>query len=158
MSHMDRYIKLMLRRFIIQSIYTIATIWVAILLIGLLIGCSSVRYVPVETIQHDSIYISKLERDSIHVHDSIYLEVKQQADTIIKTKYVQKVVYRDALRTDTMIVERVDTIRLPYPVERQLSKWEKIKLDFGGTIIGGIAIFALSAAAMWLLRRKRNNI
>lgn len=123
-----------------------------------LTGCTSVRYVPVESVTHDSIYISRVERDSIHVHDSIYLEVVSNADTVYQTKYVQKVVYRDALRTDTMIVERVDTIRLPYPVERQLSKWEKIKLDFGGMLMGGIAIFALSAAAMWLLRRKRNNI
>lgn len=123
-----------------------------------LTGCTSVRYVPVESVTHDSIYISRVERDSIHVHDSIYMEVVSKADTVYQTKYVQKVVYRDALRTDTMIVERVDTIRLPYPVERQLSKWEKIKLDFGGMLMGGIAIFALSAAAMWLLRRKRNNI
>ena len=123
-----------------------------------LTGCTSVRYVPVESVTHDSIYISRVERDSIHVHDSIYLEVFSKADTVYQTKYVQKVLYRDALRTDTMIVERVDTIRLPYPVERQLSRWEKIKLDFGGMLIGGIAIFALSAAAMWLLRRKRNNI
>ncbi len=123
-----------------------------------LTGCTSVCYVPVESVTHDSIYISRVERDSIHVHDSIYMEVVSKADTVYQTKYVQKVVYRDALRTDTMIVERVDTIRLPYPVERQLSKWEKIKLDFGGMLMGGIAIFALSAAAMWLLRRKRNNI
>ena len=123
-----------------------------------LTGCTSVRYVPVESVTHDSIYISRVERDSIHVHDSIYLEVFSKADTVYQTKYVQKVLYRDALRTDTMIVERVDTIRLPYPVERQLSRWEKIKLDFGGMLMGGIAIFALSAAAMWLLRRKRNNI
>ena len=123
-----------------------------------LTGCTSVRYVPVESVTHDSIYISRVERDSIHVHDSIYMEVVSKSDTVYQTKYVQKVVYRDALRTDTMIVERVDTIRLPYPVERQLSKWEKIKLDFGGMLMGGIAIFALSAAAMWLLRRKRNNI
>ena len=124
----------------------------------MLTGCTSVRYVPVESVTHDSIYISRVERDSIHVHDSIYMEVLSKADTVYQTKYIQKVVYRDALRTDTMIVERVDTIRLPYPVERQLSKWEKIKLDFGGMLMGGIAIFALSAAAMWLLRRKRNNI
>ena len=150
------------KRFMIALMWTImmffAFLLTAMVSCFTLTGCTSVQYIPVESVTHDSIYISKLERDSIHVHDSIYLEVKQQADTIIKTKYVQKVVYRDALRTDTMIVERVDTIRLPYPVERQLSKWEKIKLDFGGMLMGGIAIFALSAAAMWLLRHKRNNI
>ena len=127
-------------------------------LMSLFASCGGVRYVPVERATHDSIYISRLQRDSIHVHDSIYMEVKTKADTVYQTKYVQKVVYRDALRTDTMLVERIDTIRIPYPVERKLTRWEQIKLDFGGMFIGGIAIFALSSAIVWLIRRKRNNI
>ena len=150
----ERFIKALMYFALLFFLY----LTIAMVLCFTLTGCTSVRYVPVESVTHDSIYISRVERDSIHVHDSIYMEVISKADTVYQTKYVQKVVYRDALRTDTMIVERVDTIRLPYPVERQLSKWEKIKLDFGGMLIGGIAIFALSAAAMWLLRRKRNNI
>lgn len=150
----ERFIKALMYYALLFFLY----LTIAMVLCFTLTCCTSVRYVPVESVTHDSIYISRVERDSIHVHDSIYMEVMSKADTVYQTKYVQKVVYRDALRTDTMIVERVDTIRLPYPVERQLSKWEKIKLDFGGMLIGGIAIFALSAAAMWLLRHKRNNI
>lgn len=154
---MDEY-----RRFIAALMWTAILFFLMIILAAAscftLTGCTSVQYVPVESVTHDSIYISRVERDSIHVHDSIYMEVVSKADTIYQTKYVQKVIYRDALRTDTMVVERVDTIRLPYPVERQLSKWEKIKLDFGGMLLGGIGIFALSAVALWLLRRKRNNI
>lgn len=150
----ERFIKALMYYALLFFIY----LTMAMVACFMLTGCTSVRYVPVESVTHDSIYISRVERDSIHVHDSIYMEVLSKADTVYQTKYIQKVVYRDALRTDTMIVERVDTIRLPYPVERQLSKWEKIKLDFGGMLMGGIAIFALSAAAMWLLRRKRNNI
>lgn len=150
------------RRFIAALMWTDILFFMMIILAAAscftLTGCTSVQYVPVESVTHDSIYISRVERDSIHVHDSIYMEVVSKADTIYQTKYVQKVIYRDALRTDTMVVERVDTIRLPYPVERQLSKWEKIKLDFGGMLLGGIGIFALSAVAVWMLRRKRNNI
>lgn len=154
---MDEY-----KRFITALMWTTILFFLIVMMAAAscftLTGCTSVRYVPVESVTHDSIYISRVERDSIHVHDSIYMEVVSKADTVYKTKYVQKVVYRDALRTDTMVVERVDTIRLPYPVERQLSKWEKIKLDLGGMCIVGLTIFALSEVAVWLLRRKRNNI
>ena len=150
------------RRFIAALMWTAILLFMFILFAAVscftLTGCTTTKYVPVESVTHDSIYISRLQRDSIHVHDSIYMEVKTKADTVYKTKYVQKVVYRDALRTDTMLVERIDTIRVPYPVERKLTRWEQIKLDFGGMFIGGIAIFALSAAMMWLIRRKRNNI
>lgn len=154
---MDEY-----KRFITALMWTAILFFLIVMMAAAscftLTGCTSVRYVPVESVTHDSIYISRVERDSVHVHDSIYMEVVSKADTVYKTKYVQKVVYRDALRIDTMVVERVDTIRMPYPVERQLSKWEEIKLDLGGICIVGLAIFALSEVAVWLLRRKRNNI
>lgn len=151
---MDRFIKALMYSALLFFLYFA----MAMVACFTLTGCYAVRYVPVESVLHDSIYISRVERDSIHVHDSIYMEVLSKADTVYQTKYVQKVVYRDALRTDTMIMERVDTIRLPYPVERQLSKWEKIKLDFGGMSLGVIGIFVLSAMVIWFLRRKRNNI
>lgn len=151
---MDRFIKALMYSALLFFLY----LTMAMVACFTLTGCYVVRYVPVESVSHDSVYISRVERDSIHVHDSIYMEVMSKADTVYQTKYVHKVVYRDALRTDTMVVDRVDTIRLPYPVERQLSKWEKIKLDFGGMFLGLIGIFVLSAVAIWLLRHNRNNI
>lgn len=147
------------RRFIEAIMWTTILFFMFILFAAVscftLTGCTTTKYVPVESVTHDSIYISRLQRDSIHVYDSIYMEVKTKADTVYQTKYVQKVVYRDALRTDTMLVERIDTIRIPYPVERKLTRWEQIKLDFGGMFIGGITIFALTAVVVWLIRRKR---
>lgn len=150
------------KRFMIALMWTImmffAFLLTAMVSCFTLTGCTSVQYIPVESVTHDSIYISKLERDSIHVHDSIYLEVKQQADTIIKTKYVQKVVYRDALRVDTFFIERVDSVQVPYPVERNLSKWEQLKMDIGGIALGGIVVMVIGAALGWIIKRKRNNI
>lgn len=151
---MDRFIKALMYSALLFFLY----LTLAIVACFMMAGCYAVRYVPVESVSHDSVFVSRVDRDSIYVHDSIYIEVFSKADTIYQTKYVQKVVYCDVMRIDTMVVERVDTIRLPYPVERNLSKWEKIKLDFGGMSLGGIGIFVLSAVTIWLLRRKRNNI
>ena len=128
---MDEY-----RRFISALMWTIIMFFMFILLSATccftLTGCTAVKYVPMESVTHDSIYISRLQRDSIHVHDSIFMSLETKADTVVKTKYVQKVVYRDALRTDTMVVERTDTIRIPVPIERKLTRWEQIKMDLGG--------------------------
>lgn len=135
------------------------TTWMLVMLCGLLLvllsGCGGVRYVPVETVRTDSIYMVRMARDSIHVHDSIYLEVTSKADTIYKTKYVQKVVYRDALRVDTLCIERVDSVMVPFPVERKLSRWEQLKLDVGGMAMGAIAVLVVAVIVVWLVRAKK---
>lgn len=43
---------------------------------------------------------------------------------------------------------------VPYPVERELSRWEAIKMDFGGFAIGAVAA-VLCAAVVWLIRKFR---
>ena len=126
-------------------------------LMSLFASCGGVRYLPLESVTHDSIYISRLERDSIHVHDSIYLEVVQRADTVYQTKYVQKVVYRDVLRVDTLYVVQVDSVEVPVPVERELSRWERAKMKIGGIFVEVIGIVCLTVAVVWFIRRKEKR-
>lgn len=47
-----------------------------------------------------------------------------------------------------------DSIRVPYPVERKLSRWEQAKMDFGGFAMGGVVI-ALCIAVVWLIKKFR---
>lgn len=49
---------------------------------------------------------------------------------------------------------KADTIPVPYPVEKPLSRWEQTKMDFGGFALGGIAV-ALCIAVVWLIRKFR---
>ena len=49
---------------------------------------------------------------------------------------------------------KADSIPIPYPVERQLSRWEQTKMDFGGFALGGIAA-VLCIAVVWLIRKFR---
>lgn len=126
-------------------------------LMSLFASCGGVRYLPLESVTHDSIYISRLERDSIHVRDSIYLEVMQRADTVYQTKYVQKVVYRDAIRVDTLYVVQVDSVEVPVPVERELSRWERTKMKIGGLFVEVIGIVCLTVAVAWYVRRKEKR-
>lgn len=47
---------------------------------------------------------------------------------------------------------KVDSIPIPYPVERPLSKWEQAKMDFGGIAIGGVIVI-ICIAVVWLIRK-----
>lgn len=49
---------------------------------------------------------------------------------------------------------KADSIPVPYPVERPLSRWEQTKMDLGGFALGGIAV-VLCIAVVWLIRKFR---
>lgn len=59
------------------------------------------------------------------------------------------------LRTQ-LSMQKTDSIQVPYPVERALTKWEKTKMDFGGIAIGGLgASVVLIAILAWLAKKRR---
>ena len=121
-------------------------------LLCLLTGCRSVQYVPVETVKRDSIYLHKVTRDSIFKYDSIY--VRDAGDTVWLEKY--KYVYRDRWRTDTLVSVRTDTVGVPYPVERKLTRWERVKLEAGGyaIVIGALLVLVIIGWLVYRIRRK----
>lgn len=45
-----------------------------------------------------------------------------------------------------------DSIRVPYPVERKLSRWEQAKMDFGSMAIGATVLLVVFVIA-WLIKR-----
>lgn len=110
-----------------------------ILLASAICSCRSVEYVPRETIKHDTMYINKLIKDSIYLKDSVYIHSKN--DTVFVEKY--KYQYIDKVVRDTSYVVKSDTISVPYPVEKRLTRWQQLKLDIGGISIGIIIITIL---------------
>ena len=77
-----------------------------------LTGCKSIEYVPVEKVvtQVDSIYINKVQVDSIFERDSIFVNQYIKGDTVYcdKVSYVYR--YRDKLRIDTLHHWNVDSV------------------------------------------------
>lgn len=102
-------------------------------------SCRSI-YVPIETVKHDSIYISKVLHDSIYQRDSIYVDRKGDTVFIYKDRYLYK--YKNLI--DTMYVSRTDSIQVPYPVEHELSWWETIKYGLVGFLIGVIVLLIIN--------------
>lgn len=97
-------------------------------------SCRSVQYVPVETVKTEIQYKDRLQRDSIHVLDSVFLQVK--GDTVFRDRY--RIVYKDKQIRDTAYIHKVDSVQVPYPVEKDLTRWQSIKIELGGWAFGMI--------------------
>lgn len=130
----------------------------ACLLINLLGGCKSIRYVPVESHTTDTLYQVKVQRDSIHTTDSIYIHewASVTGDTIYKEKERWRYLYRDRWRVDTLYKSHTDTIQVPYPVEKPLTRWQQFCLDYGKMTTGATAALIL-LLAVWLIRKVRHR-
>lgn len=129
-----------------QRIY----IWIAVGIALLLLfgSCRSIRYIPVETIRTDSLYLSVHERDSIHIKDFVY--IKEKGDSVIVDKW--HTVYRDRRTRDTIYIEKEKEVMVPYPVEKELTWWQKTKLELGEFSIG--VILVLLIVVIWLVKKK----
>lgn len=100
-----------------------------ILLLALLIGsCTTARYVPVETVRVDSLFVAKAQRDSIFERDSVFVAVK--ADTVFHTRTLYR--YRDRVVRDTVFRLKCDTVTKVVEVQKKLSFWQQRKLELGG--------------------------
>ena len=117
-----------------------ATLVVIIILLACLsfCGCTKTEYVTIEKVRTDTTYITKHQRDSVWLHDSVSVSEKDDTVKIEKwhTKYVSKEVH------DTLYQATHDTIPQPYPVikevEKKLSTTERVLI-----IIGCLSVMAL---------------
>lgn len=118
-----------------------------------LCGCRT-EYVPVESVRYDRVMIEKLMRDSVFVRDSVYL--KEKGDTIYK--YKDRFVYVYKNRVDTFFAEKIREIEVPVPVERKLTWWERVKLNYAEWVIAVlVAIDLVYALRQWLARKIRKE-
>lgn len=118
----------------------------------------------------ESIYRRETSTDSIIDHTKETVVLKENGDTtrhdkeriVYVASYREKELEHKVEEQDSTIkslrlqLESVksDSIPIPYPVEKQLSKWEQTKMDFGGIAIGAI-IAVVCVAVVWLIRKFR---
>lgn len=111
-------------------------------------GCRTTQYVPVETIKTEYKTRDSIRHDSIYQRDSIY--VIDRGDTVYtyKDRYLYKYLYLN--RIDTVI--KTDSIQIPYPVEKSLTRWQKAKIELGGWAFGVLIMLAI----MLIIRLLKN--
>lgn len=145
-----------------------------ILLMSAICSCRTVRYVPVassSTVRDsvnitDSTAIRWIEKtvDSVRIRDSVVI-TQDENGNILKEEYYRETErykslereYNELLRKyEALKAAKADTIRVPYPVERELTRWQRFKLDIGGVAIGVVAA-ALLSIVVWLVLRFRKR-
>ena len=114
-------------------------------------GCSRTVYVPVETVRADTTYLSRGRADSVYVQDSVAVTLDLRRDTVVRTEYRFRTHWRERVRTDTVWRTRRDSVSVPCPVERELTRWERMQMALGSGTMGFLAV----AFAVWLWRRFR---
>ena len=142
---------LLQKEYVMKYIRILAVFFLLLWALLWLTGCKQVQYVPVETVRLDSIYLTQTLRDSIVRYDSVY--VRDKGDTLYVERW--KYLYRDKVRVDTMVSVRVDTLAVPYPVEKRLTRWERVKMEAGGVAIGGFFLLLAAIVAYIVYRSRR---
>jgi len=134
--------------------------WYALLVIIVCVACCTsckTKYVTVPEYRTHYIHNTDtlLHSDTLFVRDSVIIRMQGDSTIVEKIKWRDRFVNVYKIKTDTVIQR--DSIRVPYPVEKPLSKWEQAKMDFGGIAIGGTVALVIFVV-VWLVKRIRCEI
>lgn len=149
--------------FFIDMCTTLFVVAFIAVIVWLMVGCST-QYVPVPEYHYESHHTT----DTVHRTDTITNEretIIREADSAtlemlgIKLKdgerailVLRKEMERLASRLKESVhdtVVKTDSIRVPYPIEKQLNRWESLKMEAGGYAFALliVAVFCLIFAA-----------
>ena len=162
-----------------RNIFVSSRKWVCIiLLMSTICSCRSVKYVPVES-SVDSIVVEKLVEVQLPP-DSATIRALLECDEngkvvlswldIANSKNAQAQLAIDSLgnllakmrtKPDTIYkpskeVTVTKEVKVPYPVEKELTRWQQMKLELGGWVFGIIITAALIIVG-WLIYRSRKK-
>lgn len=146
-------------------------------MVTLLSACKTTRYVPTERVRteyrdrvvsaHDTVRDSVRVSSDVYRHDSVSVRIKgdtvyvEHWHTLLQSSSLQNRAERNKATHDTLYVDRTDSVRVPVPVERKLTKLERVRQGFGtaAMVVVGMAIIAGIVVLAWWMRRKiRRNI
>jgi hypothetical protein len=128
-------------------------LFIILVLVGFLTSCTTTRVVTVERVKNDTTYITKQQRDSIWLHDSIH--VTERGDTIRierwHTKYIEREVH------DTLYRAKTDSVPVPYEVIKEvpaeLSWWQTARIYLANILLYAILIFGIIKLGKWHLSK-----
>lgn len=151
-------------------------------------SCSPKVYVPLKSVRTDTLYLSRKDsvrikdslivrqvinvRDSVSVHDSVVI-IQDEQGNIKERLFIH---YRDRWHAtqDNLVLQRQldrykasndslravirDSVSIPVPVERKLTRWERTKMEVGGWAIGAMSatlLVIVCYVVVWLIRKYR---
>lgn len=162
-----------------RNIFVSSRKWLCIILLTSAIwSCRSVKYVPVEN-SADSVVIEKLVEVQLPPDSSTIralLECDENGRVVLSwldianSKNAQAQLTIDSLgyllakmrtQQDTIYLPSKEVtvtkeVKVPYPVEKDLTSWQQMKLELGGWAFGIIIAFSLIIVG-WLVYRSRKK-
>lgn len=126
-------------------------LFIILLTLAICSGCRTIEYYPLETVRIDTVYIQSAKVDSVMVRDSVHIIEKGDTVTEFRLKYIYK--YKD--RTDTLYISKTDTVSVPYPVEKELTKWQQTKVNYGGWAMGIVFVFILIVVGYMIYKLRK---
>jgi hypothetical protein len=124
-------------------------------------GCQSVKYVPVETvrIERESKTDTIIQKDTVRSEKETIIREARPEDSLMMAKLGIRLRENERLLTllqkemseqksnayeshrDTVL--NTDSVAVPYPVEKELSWWQRQKIAFGEWVFGVMAVLLL---------------
>lgn len=138
----------------------------------LLAGCTRTVYVPMPSVSVErndhSVNATDIEKDRSRestreqVTSDTKVTVNENGDTLrtdtrfiyLRDRETERENERLRAIVDSLRSVKVDSVPVPYPVERELSRWERTKVDFGGYAMALLGAM-LAVAVAWLARRRK---
>lgn len=119
------------------------SILLALLWLFYLTGCKTVKFVPVP--EYHTFYKTRVDTvqrwDSVYFRDSVFIAAKGDSVYLTKTHWRER--FRNVYHIKTDTIMQRDSIRVAYPVEKQLTKWQQWKMDLGGWAMGVAAVLII---------------
>lgn len=134
----------------LKTLKRMSRLFIAILAGLSLLGCKPYKVAQRDTVVRDSLYITQRMIDRVLIRDSVF--ERQVHDTIYRYRERETVRYL-SLR-DTLYIERRDSVSVPYPVERKLTKWEAARMRMGDILLVSVNI-VLIYVVIWMIRRRK---
>lgn len=151
---------------------------IILLIILLLTGCKHTEYVPVETVKHEHVWI----HDTLQVNDStvrndstttVTQSLLQKVDSaylallgiinappeawLLQVNTTTNHISNNSSNHKEKEVAQKDSVRteikeVPYPVEKKLTRWQQICIDYGKIMFGATVLLVIFVI-VWIARR-----
>lgn len=112
----------------------------------------SYQTIHTEATVKDSLMISHRFIDKTVYRDSIFERLRNDTLYIYKERSVDHYIFTG----DTVYINRTDSVSVPVPVERKLTKWEQFRMDWGGRFMV-VSIISV-CIIVFMLFRPRSRI
>lgn len=113
------------------------------------------------------------KKESLIHKEKETVKLNEKGDTVLRDRFVyihlsseERSAYERTIESQRDSISELrqklssvksDSIHVPYPIEKELTKWEQVKMDAGGIAIGVLCAAVITFVVVWIIRIKRKK-